>query len=826
MKWRLKMFNKYNLKRAKLHFKKLSIIEKLSIFAEKMFLKIKDTFRFVKLDRSILSIAIKEMIYIVIIITAINMVGNLILFNNGFRNIKCISEILNSLTFIYDNYNQYLLACLGVGGFLVALFLSNLSEIITAKYINIVSKVSLSVLNEYANKKYLKSMINYLCLIIVQLACWIFNIRINPVIALLSLFLTVRIIIIYFELAQRVYLFSDINMLTKTIYQEINIRFKYLQKAIKNNKSDSVFNSYGNQVILLLDTLKSLQKEILKDKDIEDITEFTNYIFAIMVRYTEFKNLIPLDSKWYRLKYEPVNWFEAEFFEVNLRTQTGTSLNNKQIADHYFLEEYITDLFTKSIKFLIKNNRNEELYRIINNHYLSLDMILSNCGDFEYWNKFNKNIEDIIINSNLAEDDNYEAIIDFMSLNKVSFVLNAQKYISNTYNSYIKKGINELGAFLTKDSKNNILFVNADTVKFIEKIKYELSVEGKVITSDKYIHECLSFNFIKMISLILKTLELNYDNICLQAEILSKKSYSLSSCLLYSRIIEIENKLIMVIDKISSIYEELIKEQYNFKFDKLNVDELLDKISKKHYSNLIEYAKTFLSSDKCDYKSVKIDFCGEIFYNFSEAILETVLNNDYDNFERIYQYYPSICFMAESFIYNNLDKTYNQNYLISKYKIPMITFMNLNGCIIYHSHIINDDRWETKVKNTFNSIVKKLDNSYEILKKMALYASVDNHSFDMNEMILNIKQRYSRYLHQNDLIKIKECSDSIYFHKEIDSNDPLIKEFTHLAFEDYIDFYYKFYEIFIIYYVNPLLKDEDKYDCRLEIKKVGAKNGK
>lgn len=820
------MFNKYNLKRAKLHFKKLSIIEKLSIFAEKMFLKIKDTFRFVKLDRSILSIAIKEMIYIVIIITAINMFGNLILFNNGFRDIKCISEILNSLTFIYDNYNQYLLACLGVGGFLVALFLSNLSGIITAKYINIVSKVSLSVLNEYANKKYLKSMINYLCLIIVQLACWIFNIRINPVIALLSLFLTVRIIIIYFELAQRVYLFSDINMLTKTIYQEINIRFKYLQKAIKNNKSDSVFNSYGNQVILLLDTLKSLQKEILKDKDTEDITKFTNYIFAIMVRYTEFKNLIPLDSKWYRLKYEPVNWFEAEFFEVNLRTQTGTSLNNKQIADHYFLEEYITDLFTKSIKFLIKNNRNEELYRIINNYYLSLDMILANCGDFEYWNKFNKNIEDIIINSNLAEDDNYEAIIDFISLNKVSFVLNAQKYISNTYNSYIKKSINELGTFLTKDSKNNILFVNVGTVKFIEKIKYELSVEGKVITSDKYIHESLSFNFIKMISLILKTLELNYDNICLQAENLSKKSYSLSSCLLYSRIIEIENKLIMVIDEISSIYEELIKEEYNFKFDKLNVEELLDKINKKHYSNLIEYAKTFLSSDKCDYKSVKIDFCGEIFYNFSEAILETVLNNDYDNFEIIYQYYPSICFMAEAFIYNNLDRTYNQNYLISKYKIPMITFMNLNGCIIYHSHIINDDRWEIKVKNTFNSIVKKLDNSYEILKKMALYASVDNHSFDMNEMILNIKQRYSRYLHQNDLIKIKECSDSIYYHKEIDTNDPLIKEFTHIAFEDYIDFYFKFYEIFIIYYVNPLLKDEDKYDCRLEIKKVGAKNGK
>ena len=820
------MFNKYNLKRAKLHFKKVSIVENISIFIEKVFLKIKDTFRFIKLDKDILLVSIKELICIFIIISVINMLGNMLLTNNYFRDIECISKMLNSLTFLVDNYSQYLLACLGVGGFLVALFLSNLSGIITAKYINIVSKVSLSVLNEYANKKYLKSMINYLCLIIVQLCCWIFSIKINPIIAILSVFLTIRIIIIYFELAQRVYLFSNINMLTKTIYQEINIRFSHLQKAIKKNKTDSVFNSYGNQIILLLDTLKALQKEMLKDEGIEDITDFTKYIFAIMVKYTEFKNLIPLDSKWYRLKYEPVNWFEADFFEVNLRTQTGTSLNNKQIVDHYFLEEYINSLFMIAIKFLIKNNRNEVLYRIINNYYLSLDMILANCGDFEYWNKFNENVEDIIISSSLTEDDNYEAIVDFISLNKISFILNAQKYINNTYNDYIKNKISNLGTFLVKDSKNNMLFVNEDTVSFIKKIKYELSIEGKTITSDKYIHECLSFYFIKEISLILKTLELNYDNACSQAKILTKKMYTLSSCLLYSRIIEIENKFVMVINEISSIYEEIIKEQYNLRFDRLNIEELLDKLNKNHYFNLIEYAKTFLTSDECDYKNAKIDFCGEIFYNFSESIFETILNNDFNNFEKIYQYYPSICFMAESFIYNNLDRTYNQNYLISKYKIPIITFMDINGCIIYHSHIMNDDRWEDKVKKTFNLIIEKLDNRYEILKKMSLYASVDNNSFDMDEMTLNIRQRYSKYLHSNDLVKFKECNDSIYFHKEIDSNDKLIKEFTHLAFDKYIDFYYKFYEIFIVYYVNPLLEKEDKYDCRLENKNVGGKNGK
>lgn len=820
------MLKKYNLKRAKLHYFRISIIEKISIIIEKVFLKIKDIFRFVKIDKSILIISLKETLFIIASIVIINIFGNALLSNNYFKNLECILKVLNSVVFLTDNYNQYLLACLGVGGFLVALFLSNLSEIITTKYINIVSKVSLSVLNEYANKKYLKSMINYLCLIIVQLCCWIFSIKLNPIFALVSIFLTIRIIIVYFELAQRVYLFSDINMLTKTIYQEINIRFIYLQKAINKNKTDSIFNSYGNQIIALFDTLKELQKEILKDKNTDDITSFTNYIFAIIVRYSEFKNIIPLDSKWYRLKYEPVNWFEASFIEVNLRTITGTSLNNKQIADHYFLEEYINNMFTTSIEFLIENKRNDGLYKIINNYYLSLDMILENGGDFEYWNKFNENVETKIINSDLIEDENYEAIIDFISLNKVSIILNAQKYVNKTYNDYIKNNTTNLGKDLTRKQNNSFLFVNSSIDNLIKKIKNEQMIEGTIITSDKFIHEYLVSIFIKEISSILKILEVNYNNACIQAKSLTKKNYSISSCLFYSRINEIEKKMILVLEEISSIHEELIKEQYNLEFDKLHIKELINGINKRHYENIIEYAKSFLASDKCDYSSTKIDFCGEIFYNFSETLFETIINNDFENFEKIYQYYPSICFMAESFIYNNLDKTYNPDYLISKYKIPIITFMDLSGCAIYHSHIIKDERWETKVKNTFNMVISKISNKYEILKKMALYASVDIYSFDMNEMILNIRQRYSRYLYTNNLIRIKEDKDYIYYHKKIESDDDLIKEFTYLSINEYVDFYYKFYEIFILFYVNPLLKKEDKFDCRLKIKKVGEKNGK
>ena len=820
------MINKYNTKRAKLHFKRLLIIEKISIFTERLFLKIKDNFRFFKMDKSIIIETIKELFYIALCILIINTLSDKLLVNDSFRNLKFISGILDSIVFIVKDYNQYLLACLGVGGFLVALFLSNLSGIITAKYINIVSKVSLSVLNEYANKKYLKSMINYLSLIIVQLGCLIFDINISPAIALISVFLTIRITIIYFELAQRVFLFSDINMLTKTIYQEINIRFMYLQKAIKKNKTDSIFNSYGNQIIDLMDTLKSLQKEMIKEEKSDDITEFTNYIIAIIVRYSEFKNLIPIDSKWYRLKYDPVNWFEADFFEVNLRTQTGTSLNNKPITNNYFLEEYISDLYTLSIEYLIEHNMNEELYKVINNYYLCLDAILTNCGDFTYWIKFNENIENLVINSELIEDVNYEAIVDFFSLNRVNIVLNAQKYILKTYNDYFKNIPSKLGSFLLKKSKNNILFTDDNVVKFTEKLKYEKEIEKKIITSNKYIYEFLIFHFVKKMTSIVGQIEANYDAACLQAKKLRDKHYNLSSCLFYSRIIELENKSIATMEEISSIYKKLISYQYNIELDKLCIENLLAKINRNHYSNLIEYAQTFLISDECDYKNSKIDFCGEIFYNFSESIFETILNNDFNNFEKIYQCFLSICFKAESFLYDNLDKKYNLNYLISKYKIPIITLMDISGCAIYHSHIIGDKKWENKVKSVFFNAMSKLDNKHEIFKKMALYASIDISSFDMNEMVINIRQRYSRYLSSNNIIKIKECRGSFYFNKEIDSDDELIKKFTQLGFDDYIDFYYKFYEIFIVYCINPELEDKDKYDCRLKLNETGDRNGK
>ena len=815
------MFKKYNLNRAKIHYKKISIIERMSIMLERIELYLKDSLRFIKLDRYFFKESIMSIIIVTIGLFAINYIGNNWLNGLFFRKIQIINSITQNVGYVIEHYSQYLLACLGVAGFLAALFLSNLSGIITSRYNKITSRVSLSVLNEYANKKYLKSIINYLCIIVIQLLFWTFKINISILLSIVTFFLTIRIIIIYFELAKRVFLFSDINTLTKTIYHEINIRFMNLQNAIKFKKKDSIFDSYSNQFISLIGTFEELQKQIIKEEDYESISDFTNNIIAVAVRYSEFKNTIPVDSKWFKLKYEPTNWFEASFYEVNIRTQTGTSINNKEIADYHFLEDYIKRIFFKSIEVLLNQNSMEELYKIVNNYYLCFDMILSNCGDFEYWNEFNNELEDLIISKTTVEDDNYKAIIDFTGLNKISVILNLDKYTNKTYSDYFGCRNQDIRDTMLSKNINNKLFTRVSVNKLISQLRYEKKLEKKYITSEKYVDEYLAYHLIKDINAALEILKDNYTRINLQAQKLREEKNNVSACILHSRIIEIENKIGMIVGNISLIYEKLLNLQYNFSFDNLNTS-IIETIKKNHYDNLIKYAQTFLSMTDYDYNESKIDFCGQIFYEYSEAIFCTILDDDYEGLKKLYKYYASICLMAEGFLYNNLDKNYNQNYLISKYKIPIIMYMELNGYIIYHSHIIKNPAWEKLVEDSIGTIIRGIKDSDHIIKRMAAFAAYDDNVFDFNDTKLNFRQRYSMNLEEKKLVRLKNNTHSIYGRREIDSDDDLINQFTSVGIGEHIDFYYKFYEIFIEYYINPKLDKSDKYKTNLKIKKAGV----
>ena len=186
----------YNKKTVDKHFKKMHNLEKKAIFYEKIILKFKDIKKFISLEKSYIFVTyLKKIIYNVFILLILFLIQKIMLNINISWYVKAIDFLKNIVNFNSNNYFNFLVACLGVGGFLTALFFSNLSGIFSSKYSNLTTKISSSILNEYMNRKYFESIVNYLVLLIIELLCYSFSIKLNFLIVIVTFFLTIRIII-------------------------------------------------------------------------------------------------------------------------------------------------------------------------------------------------------------------------------------------------------------------------------------------------------------------------------------------------------------------------------------------------------------------------------------------------------------------------------------------------------------------------------------------------------------------------------------------------------------------------------------------------------
>ena len=68
----------------------------------------------------------------------------------------------NIINYSGDNFFQFLIATLGVSGFLVALFYANLSGVFASKYANLDFNISKAVIEERENRKNLNGIRNYI----------------------------------------------------------------------------------------------------------------------------------------------------------------------------------------------------------------------------------------------------------------------------------------------------------------------------------------------------------------------------------------------------------------------------------------------------------------------------------------------------------------------------------------------------------------------------------------------------------------------------------------------------------------------------------------
>jgi len=804
----MKVKNIYNNNKVERHFKWLSLKEKVMVMIERIILKLKNTYKFLKIERIISNIYFKKTFFVVCGLILCNIVGEKLYY--ALYQYSIFDNIRTIIIFNQNNYFQFLIASLGIGGFLTALFFSNLSGIQSSKYSNLDSELSSAILNEYMNKTYFDSIVNYLIIIVIQILMYVLEIVPGIFVSILTFVLTVRIVIIFITLSKRLFQFTNINFITYDVFQEIAYYFDKLKLAAKHSKSDSIMKSYYNIINSKLSLLKTLFNSLIEQNDSKGLVDFNKHVLVILSKYTKDKNLIPFNSPWYEDKQKDKSWFTADFFEINLGLNTGTSLNQSYEKNINFFENNLMKLFFDSFEYCTKNNKKEEAYSLLNfYHSLYNDLVFN--GDYSYWYDQNIKIMQVFLDNIecFNDDGDYSiGLFDLLGLIFVDYILGNTKYIETTAKT-VEKYTKDYQMYKKSIESNNIIFNCKRSNDLLERLELEHNIEGKIITTNKYIQEYTNWQFNRHISNYLKKL-IEIIPELQQFSNSFKDNNKIGTCLVLSRIVEISNKIINNLQHLEPLINTIENTNVNFKIDKIDIEQFLIETNKLYVNSMVFYSDIVCSlvSEEDNYKKCKVDFLGEVYYNITQEVFNSIIDEDFDNFKKLYKKFAITCFVSDSMISKIVNSESNAQYKAAKYTMAMINYMRISGYAIYYAHLVKDFKWENLVKETFDSILETIIYKEIFLERMSNIVDYKSTSFFPEIDKIDFERLFSKFVENSNYIKYKYIEP--FLGKVVDSDDELITNFSFY----HNSYHYDFYEIFVEYCINPKLDKSKKINVR------------
>ncbi len=774
-------------------------------------IKKEDSKKFVKLELSTIMLIIGKVLKSVIYLAVVMLFAFIV--DKIFIMFGWKEYLVNFIHYDRDIFINLLISSVSIAGFLIALFYANLSGIFTSRYAFLSSRISKELLNEYTNRKYIKSIQNYIIIVLLVLLLNIIGIYTDIIMAIIIVVLTIRIIIIFIELSNRIFIYSNIIIIGKNTMSKImNVFDKVMVGAYKYDNPS--FQKYHNQIVIEhLKTLDDLSFSLIRDNDFEGLNTLLEINLKLISKYSRLKNKIPHNSLWFPNIGKGRSWFTENDTEISIAINTGTSLHPKAVKDTYFFENQLLEINQRIIEKLLANKKFEIIYNYFNiYHNYFNDFTYS--GDIKFWYDNSADIINFMIekiNFKDLQDNNYVmGLLDLFSLLHIDICLNFSDYFQYTYSLVNNMDWNTFNYKKSLNS-NTIIFNNEQFVDFIKRLDNEKYTEGKLVTSKKFILEYSNMKLSNHLDIIFDMMLSSFENLnVLSKKLLNTKSLK-GTALINSRIIELNNKLLFQLNKLEKIYNTIISyDKKNYKYKTIDISKKREKIKNIYISSMEQYTKVVvgLYFEKYKIDDEQLDFIGELYYHLTYLMLDLIYENDYASFEKLYSNFACICSISAFYIKELISPDANAPYVLNKYTMATINFMNISGFAIYYSHLINDDKWEQLVLNYAENVIKEeqKENKGNFINNCKTCAEIINDSIvGITILSTNMKISMERFVRNTDIIKYKYVGD--FGQTVIDNEDKLIKNFK--LEKDY-GFLGEFYDVYMIYCINKHFKN-DKY---------------
>jgi len=646
-----------------------------------------------------------------------------------------------------DAYTNLLSSVTATGGVLIGLYYAATTAIAGAIYSRVPNSVRGLFARDHVGNVYMRflALLTYTGVVLLALRAAGFP----PVrIAIVLLTLGAGISVIGFvRLGARAFnLFDPTTLLSELVER---IRRSFVQSAAGEFRwNDPSFQNYSSQnAKSAIEIIASLAEITAKEAQLngDAFLAFCKDLIALLLDYQSFKKRIPIDSRWYPIRYSHPDWYRSDDSSTSLAYQTSGRLEPKTVSDTQWVESSIMPIIHSCVRINFDAGRQNVILNLVS--YIDVyTQALSTAHEvknaFEVVDQLTEKCGDIVFKKILPPEDTESleqlALADAVASLQINIFLSYLRAATANDLASIDRAVQRLRWITRTEIYKCELpqYALAQLEWLYPRIEFERRSEGKRVSPNWYISELVRQSAVENSKIALLT-------IVNSARALFEKWISIATAngLLWVRATilareaeywqKVEYNFYQLKNRWNDLHSARLIE--GLPWATLELDELDEIVSNRKKQITIQMAELGEALCQSDRPDSYPDFTGRFLHAVGEQLLSAMVNSDTNTVNAIF---PA-AFAGALRQYDRLSKAIDfsdwRGAVASKIAVaPILDIMQLSGYCILFSELHHNPVLAVSISQIWTRYLdKKMSDSKDFLSFLAAAVSITETAFEL-----------------------------------------------------------------------------------------------
>ena len=614
------------------------------------------------------------------------------------------------------DYIAFLATVAGIGSVFIGLYYAGVSAIGSAIYATVPNNIRDLLAEERYGNTYMRFLAFLTVLSLIFIAFRLIGLAYNhsaiPIVALCS----AVGVIAFVQLGRRAFYLFDPTKLSFHIFERLNHWLRTVRVGGFQWSNRSFQEHAHRNASATLETLQTLTDITAEARHLrgKPFIELSQQLVQFLTQYEQSKAGIPFDSLWYEQQFQQRDWFRTEYSQVSVAHETGTLLQPTTVTNKEWVEARVLPIVMRCVKVNLGDKKYSDVHGLfaLVNIYIG---ILGRAGEVQRALETISTLGVVVLDqvvvpgdSRPGTNDTLEkiAIIESLASLLVSLAIAYREHIASIGKRQIHKKVASINWRSNRSIySHGIPGYCLPQLEWLRpRLVFEFNIEGKYVTPRWYQSELVvrsaagrfteNCNALvdKGIALFEKmiTTVLNQEHPWLAAALMSREW-------------EYWHKLHDQFKVWEKSWSDLASDRRirGLRWSEFDADRIEARINRRK-SNLVSSMSHHSVKLDLSTRPAKFpDYAGQFLHISGEVVLDSLVNNDSDLLENVFEFYLVGCINKfQNLLPKGGNIDWQERQAIKIAAAPLLDAMDVSG----YTRLLADFHENDKLWNTVYTI--------------------------------------------------------------------------------------------------------------------------